>query len=84
MQMANHTLKYGTWAKQFDVNNFQNATTKRIIKKVQDLDRAALPTQELEEVFGLRGANQSGYQAAGRVGPAQGSGFHIASSSLIF
>uniref|UniRef100_H0UWL7 Angiotensin-converting enzyme n=1 Tax=Cavia porcellus TaxID=10141 RepID=H0UWL7_CAVPO len=49
MQMANHTLKYGTWAKQFDVNNFQNATTKRIIKKVQDLDRAALPTQELEE-----------------------------------
>ncbi|KAM6175753.1 angiotensin-converting enzyme [Erethizon dorsatum] len=49
MQVANHTLKYGIWAKQFDVSNFQNATTKRIIKKVQDLDRAALPTQELEE-----------------------------------
>ncbi|XP_021103199.1 angiotensin-converting enzyme isoform X3 [Heterocephalus glaber] len=49
VEVANHTLKYGTWAKQFDVSNFQNATTKRIIKKVQDLDRAALPTQELEE-----------------------------------
>ncbi|KAM5150443.1 angiotensin-converting enzyme isoform 2-T2 [Callospermophilus lateralis] len=47
--VANHTLKYGTWAKRFDVNNFQNASTKRIIKKVQDLDRAALPMKELEE-----------------------------------
>ncbi|XP_023569948.1 angiotensin-converting enzyme isoform X1 [Octodon degus] len=49
MHVANHTLKYGTWAKRFDVSNFQNTTTKRIVKKVQDLDRAALPTQELEE-----------------------------------
>uniref|UniRef100_A0A8C5Z8C3 Angiotensin-converting enzyme n=1 Tax=Marmota marmota marmota TaxID=9994 RepID=A0A8C5Z8C3_MARMA len=47
--VANHTLKYGTWAKRFDVNNFQNASTKRIIKKVQDLDRAVLPMKELEE-----------------------------------
>nr|XP_020043995.1 angiotensin-converting enzyme isoform X2 [Castor canadensis] len=49
MKVANHTLKYGTWAKQFDVSNFQNAITKRIIKKVQDLERAALPVHELEE-----------------------------------
>uniref|UniRef100_A0A8C8ZDT7 Angiotensin-converting enzyme n=1 Tax=Prolemur simus TaxID=1328070 RepID=A0A8C8ZDT7_PROSS len=49
MQIANHTLKWGVRARQFDVNNFQNATTKRIIKKVQDLERAALPAAELEE-----------------------------------
>ncbi|XP_042639493.1 angiotensin-converting enzyme [Orycteropus afer afer] len=49
MQLANHTLKYGTRAKQFDVTNFQNDTTKRIIKKVQDLERAALPVKELEQ-----------------------------------
>ncbi|KAM5273112.1 angiotensin-converting enzyme isoform 2-T2 [Ctenodactylus gundi] len=49
MQISSHTLKYGTRAKQFDVSNFQNATTKRIIKKVQDVGRAALPVQELEE-----------------------------------
>ncbi|XP_069337702.1 angiotensin-converting enzyme isoform X3 [Eulemur rufifrons] len=49
MQIANHTLKWGVRARQFDVNNFQNATTKRIIKKVQDLERAALPATELEE-----------------------------------
>nr|Q9GLN7.1 RecName: Full=Angiotensin-converting enzyme; Short=ACE; AltName: Full=Dipeptidyl carboxypeptidase I; AltName: Full=Kininase II; AltName: CD_antigen=CD143; Contains: RecName: Full=Angiotensin-converting enzyme, soluble form; Flags: Precursor [Pan troglodytes]AAG31358.1 dipeptidyl carboxy peptidase 1 [Pan troglodytes] len=49
MQIANHTLKYGTQARRFDVNQLQNTTIKRIIKKVQDLERAALPAQELEE-----------------------------------
>ncbi|XP_020136466.2 angiotensin-converting enzyme isoform X1 [Microcebus murinus] len=49
MQTANHTLQWGVRARQFDVNNFQNATTKRIIKKVQDLERAALPAPELQE-----------------------------------
>uniref|UniRef100_UPI00402B0586 Angiotensin-converting enzyme, soluble form n=1 Tax=Homo sapiens TaxID=9606 RepID=UPI00402B0586 len=49
MQIAQHTLKYGTQARKFDVNQLQNTTIKRIIKKVQDLERAALPAQELEE-----------------------------------
>uniref|UniRef100_UPI004074754B Angiotensin-converting enzyme, soluble form n=1 Tax=Homo sapiens TaxID=9606 RepID=UPI004074754B len=49
MQIAQHTLKYGTQARKFDVNQLQNTTIKRIIKKVQDLQRAALPAQELEE-----------------------------------
>ncbi|XP_044936818.1 angiotensin-converting enzyme isoform X1 [Mustela putorius furo] len=49
IQMANHTLKFGTWARQFDVTNFQNASIKRMIKKIQDLERAALPANELEE-----------------------------------
>ncbi|XP_051014842.1 angiotensin-converting enzyme [Acomys russatus] len=48
-EVANHTLKYGTWAKKFDVSNFQNSTIKRIMKKVQNLDRAALSPTELEE-----------------------------------
>ncbi|XP_062072101.1 angiotensin-converting enzyme [Lepus europaeus] len=49
MQIAKHTLTYGNWARRFDVSNFQNATNKRIIKKVQDLERAVLPVKELEE-----------------------------------
>lgn len=49
-EVTNHTLKYGTWAKKFDVGNFQNSTIKRIIKKVQNLDRAVLAPEELEEV----------------------------------
>ncbi|XP_012658395.1 angiotensin-converting enzyme isoform X2 [Otolemur garnettii] len=49
LEIANHTLKWGIQARQFDVSTFQNTTTKRVIKKVQDLDRAALPAKELEE-----------------------------------
>uniref|UniRef100_A0A8C3WS33 Angiotensin-converting enzyme n=1 Tax=Catagonus wagneri TaxID=51154 RepID=A0A8C3WS33_9CETA len=48
-QMANHTVKYGIWARKFDVANIQNTTLKRMIKKIQDLERAALPLKELEE-----------------------------------
>lgn len=48
-QMANHTVKYGIWARKFDVANIQNFTLKRMIKKIQDLERAALPFKELEE-----------------------------------
>lgn len=71
--MANLTLKYGTWAKRFDVNNFQNASTKRIIKKVQDLDRAALPIKELEEVCDCG----EGVEAPRGVSPAQGLAFTL-------
>ncbi|XP_077019651.1 angiotensin-converting enzyme isoform X6 [Tamandua tetradactyla] len=49
MLLANHTLKFGTRARQFDVTHFQNATIKRVIKKIQDLERVALPPQDLEE-----------------------------------
>ncbi|EDL34253.1 angiotensin I converting enzyme (peptidyl-dipeptidase A) 1, isoform CRA_a [Mus musculus] len=48
-EVSNHTLKYGTRAKTFDVSNFQNSSIKRIIKKLQNLDRAVLPPKELEE-----------------------------------
>uniref|UniRef100_A0A8C5KSE9 Angiotensin-converting enzyme n=1 Tax=Jaculus jaculus TaxID=51337 RepID=A0A8C5KSE9_JACJA len=48
-ELTRHTLKYGTWAKRFDVSNFQNATTKRIMKKIQILDRAVLSPSKLEE-----------------------------------
>ncbi|XP_075846496.1 angiotensin-converting enzyme [Microtus pennsylvanicus] len=48
-EVANHTLKYGTLAKKFDVTNFQNSSTQRIIRKVQNMDRAVLPPNELEE-----------------------------------
>lgn len=52
--MANHTVEYGTRARRFDITYFQNTTMKRMIHKIQDLERAALPPPELEEVCGLR------------------------------
>lgn len=49
--MSEHTLKYGKMAREYDTTDFQDASVKRIINKLSDIDRAALPTQELEEVL---------------------------------
>lgn len=75
LQMANHTVKYGTWARNFDVTNFQNATSKRMIKKIQDLEQAALPARELEEVC-LRGSRECQVLAQ-RGSPARGPAFTL-------
>lgn len=49
--MSAHTLKYGQKARQYDTTDFQDALVKRIIKKLSDIERAALPPAELEEVW---------------------------------
>lgn len=51
--MSAHTLEYGEKARQYDTTDFQDASVKRIIKKLSDIDRAALPTAELEEVWDI-------------------------------
>lgn len=49
--MAEHTLEYGKKARQYDSTDFQDDLVKRIIKKLSDIERAALPKAELEEVW---------------------------------
>lgn len=49
--MAAHTLEYGRKARQYDTADFQDSSVKRIIKKLSDIERAALPSAELEEVW---------------------------------
>lgn len=48
--MSEHTLKYGLKAREYDTSDFQDESVKRIIKKLSDIDRAALDKAELEEV----------------------------------
>lgn len=48
--MSAHTLRYGQGAREYDTTDFQDASVKRVIKKLSDIDRAALPNNELEEV----------------------------------
>lgn len=48
--MSAHTLTYGLQARQYDTTDFQDGSVKRIIKKLSDIERAALPSAELEEV----------------------------------
>lgn len=48
--MSSHTLSYGEKARKYDTTDFQDASFKRIIKKLSDIERAALPKDELQEV----------------------------------
>lgn len=48
--MANHTKVYGLEARKFDSSDFQDESVKRILTKLSDLERAALPEKELIEV----------------------------------
>lgn len=48
--MSAHTLEYGQKALKYDTTDFQDASVKRIIKKLSDIERAALSKDELEEV----------------------------------
>ncbi|KAJ1136665.1 hypothetical protein NDU88_003080 [Pleurodeles waltl] len=49
LKMANHTLQYGMQARQYDYTDFQDYSVKRILKKLSDIERAALPEAELIE-----------------------------------
>lgn len=48
--MSAHTLRYGQRARQYDTTDFQDESIKRIIGQLSDIERAALPAAELEEV----------------------------------
>lgn len=48
--MANHTKTYGLEARKYDTTDFQDASVKRILKKLSDLERAALSDAQLREV----------------------------------
>uniref|UniRef100_A0A8C3B3R6 Angiotensin-converting enzyme n=1 Tax=Cyclopterus lumpus TaxID=8103 RepID=A0A8C3B3R6_CYCLU len=50
LQLSAHTLRYGQQARQYDTTDFQDSSVKRIMKKLSDIERAALSTAQLEEV----------------------------------
>uniref|UniRef100_T1E6J3 Angiotensin-converting enzyme n=1 Tax=Crotalus horridus TaxID=35024 RepID=T1E6J3_CROHD len=49
LAMSNHTLQNGLKARQFDSTDFKDPRIKRILKKLSDIERAALPEAELKE-----------------------------------
>uniref|UniRef100_A0ACB8EUU6 Uncharacterized protein n=1 Tax=Sphaerodactylus townsendi TaxID=933632 RepID=A0ACB8EUU6_9SAUR len=50
LEMSNHTLQNGLKARQFDPTDFQDPSIKRILKKLSDIERAALSEAELKEL----------------------------------
>ena len=42
---------FGTWARLFKISRFQDPAMKRMLSKLQNIDKAALPQDELREVM---------------------------------
>ncbi|XP_075701161.1 angiotensin-converting enzyme isoform X2 [Rhinoderma darwinii] len=49
LEMSNHTLQYGRQARNFDYSDFQNPETQRLLKKLSDIDKAALTEDQQKE-----------------------------------
>uniref|UniRef100_A0A3B4GUW0 Angiotensin-converting enzyme n=1 Tax=Pundamilia nyererei TaxID=303518 RepID=A0A3B4GUW0_9CICH len=64
LEMSAHTLTYGLQARQYDTTDFQDGSVKRIIKKLSDIERAALPSAELEEYNTLLSNMETKYSVA--------------------
>nr|XP_046233461.1 angiotensin-converting enzyme [Scatophagus argus] len=64
LAMSAHTLKYGQRAREYDTTDFQDDSVKRIIKKLSDIERAALPPAELEEYNNLLSNMETKYSVA--------------------
>uniref|UniRef100_A0A8C6MMZ3 Angiotensin-converting enzyme n=1 Tax=Moschus moschiferus TaxID=68415 RepID=A0A8C6MMZ3_MOSMO len=49
VEKSQHTLYFGTRARLFKIANFQDSDVKRMLSKLLDVDKAALPKEELRE-----------------------------------
>ncbi|XP_029383471.1 angiotensin-converting enzyme isoform X1 [Echeneis naucrates] len=64
LEVSAHTLDYGKKARLYDTTDFQDPLVKRIIKKLSDIERAALPIEELEEYNNLLSSMETKYSVA--------------------
>uniref|UniRef100_A0A3Q2EBE3 Angiotensin-converting enzyme n=1 Tax=Cyprinodon variegatus TaxID=28743 RepID=A0A3Q2EBE3_CYPVA len=64
LEMSAHTLQYGLKAREYDFTDFQDPSVKRIIQHLSDIERAALPSAELEEYNTLLSNMETKYSVA--------------------
>ncbi|XP_026535627.1 angiotensin-converting enzyme [Notechis scutatus] len=64
LAMSNHTLQNGLKARQFDYTDFKDSSIKRILKKLSDIEQAALPEAELKEYNQLLSEMETIYSVA--------------------
>ncbi|XP_072417140.1 angiotensin-converting enzyme isoform X2 [Chiloscyllium punctatum] len=64
LEMSNHSLLYGIDARKFDYTDFQNPELKRILKKLSDIERAALPEEEVKEYNNVLSEMETTYSVA--------------------
>ncbi|XP_077108784.1 angiotensin-converting enzyme isoform X2 [Ranitomeya variabilis] len=49
LAMSNHTLQYGRQARNFDFSDFTDSETQRLLRKLSDIDKAALTEEKQKE-----------------------------------
>ncbi|XP_061611297.1 angiotensin-converting enzyme [Phyllopteryx taeniolatus] len=64
LNMSAHTLIYGQRARRFDTADFTDPAVKRIVKKLSDIERAALPQAQLEEYNNILSNMETKYSVA--------------------
>ncbi|XP_028675845.1 angiotensin-converting enzyme [Erpetoichthys calabaricus] len=64
LEMNNQTLIYGLEARKFDYSDFKDENVKRILKKLSDIERAALPENELKEYNTILSDMETTYSTA--------------------
>uniref|UniRef100_A0A8C8RMH9 Angiotensin-converting enzyme n=1 Tax=Pelusios castaneus TaxID=367368 RepID=A0A8C8RMH9_9SAUR len=64
LDMSAHTLKHGMQARQFEYSDFQDESVQRILKKLSDIERAALPETELKEYNTILSDMETTYSVA--------------------
>nr|XP_033774941.1 angiotensin-converting enzyme [Geotrypetes seraphini] len=64
LKMSNHTLQYGMKARQYDYTDFQDPEIKRLLMKLSDIGRSALPENELKEYNKLLSDMETAYSVA--------------------
>uniref|UniRef100_A0A8C3XMN8 Angiotensin-converting enzyme n=1 Tax=Chelydra serpentina TaxID=8475 RepID=A0A8C3XMN8_CHESE len=64
LNMSAHTLEHGMQARQYDSSDFQDQSVTRILKKLSDIERAALPELELKEYNNILSDMETTYSVA--------------------
>lgn len=64
LEMSKHTLEYGKKAREFDYTDFQDEEVKRVLKKLSDIERSALPEEEIIEYNTLLSDMETIYSVA--------------------
>ncbi|XP_043911144.1 angiotensin-converting enzyme [Protopterus annectens] len=64
LEMSKHTLENGKKAREFDYTDFQDEEVKRVLKKLSDIERSALPEEEIIEYNTLLSDMETTYSVA--------------------
>ncbi|XP_053309980.1 angiotensin-converting enzyme [Spea bombifrons] len=64
LEMSAHTLEYGLQARNYDYSDFRSAETQRLLRKLSEIDKAALPENEQKELNQILSNMETTYSVA--------------------